>query len=353
MGRACAVNISALLLMRVCGSLLALGLMSSGATPDDYPVAAPRPVVTLPLGLPPFPVRNNDPALVAYGAFLFGSQLLSSDRTIACVSCHVPALGFSGASPTVIGVRAQQGRRHAPPIFNLYLGKRFMLDGRAESLADQVSMPIESPTEMDADWPAVLARLEPLPETRSFLQTRSQQSLDKTLVVQSLAAYVRTLVSGGSPFDRFYYGGDEQAISAEAKEGLLLFVRKGRCSGCHLITGYAAPLTDGSFHAIGIGVDNGAYRDAGRAAVTGKDSDRGAFKTPTLRNVAERRYFMHDGSMSSLREVIAYYNKGGNRDAPNVDGRIRPLFLTEPEIDAMIAFLETLSAPVASYRAAP
>jgi cytochrome c peroxidase len=120
-----------------------------------------------------------------------------------------------------------------------------------------------------------------------------------------------------------------------------------------LITGYAAPLTDAAFHSIGIGFENGTYRDVGRSGVTSKDSDRGVFKTPTLRNVAERHHFMHDGSMNSLREVIDYYNKGGNRDAPNLDGRIRPLFLTAPEIEAIVAFLETLSAPVESYRAAP
>jgi len=306
----------------------------------------------LPLGLPSFPQSDDDPARVDYGAFLFQSKLLSADRTLACASCHLPALGFSGASPTVVGVGGQVGRRHAPPIFNLYFGKRFMLDGRAGSLASQIPMPIESPTEMNADWPTLLPRLANLPETRTAVQATGTASLDQTYVVQSLAAYVRALVSGGSPFDRFYYGGDAQAISVEAKEGLLLFVRKGRCSGCHLITGYSAPLTDGSFHTTGVGFENGAYRDDGRSAVTGKDSDRGAFKTPTLRNVALRPHFMHDGSLHSLRAVIDYYNKGGNRDAPNLDGRIQPLFLTEPEVAAIVAFLETLSAPVQIYRPA-
>jgi len=136
-------------------------------------------------------------------------------------------------------------------------------------------------------------------------------AVSRTLVEKALAAYVRSLVSGGSPFDRFYYGGDENAISAEAKEGLLLFVRKGRCSGCHLITGYSAPLTDQSFHSTGVGFENGVYRDEGRGGVTGIASDLGLFKTPTLRNVALRRYFMHDGSMRSLREVLDYYNRGG------------------------------------------
>ena len=351
MHRAKVVSVFRFLISRVCIGGLALCFLSFSAASDTVPIA---PSVTeLPLGLPSFPRAEDDPALVAYGAFLFRSNLLSSDRTLSCAGCHVPELGFSGAQPTAIGVGGQQGTRHVPPLFNLTLGKRFMLDGRAPSLADQIHLPIESPTEMNADWPTVLARLADRTETRAALQATAATSLDKALVVKSLAAYVRSLVSGGSPFDRYYYGGDEQAISARAKEGLLLFIRKGRCSGCHLMTGTAAPLTDGSFHAIGVGFENGNYRDPGRGAVTGKASDRGAFKTPTLRNVAMRRFFMHDGSMASLRDVIAYYNKGGNRSAPNLDGRIRPLYLTDPEIDAIIAFLRTLSAPVRSFRPPP
>jgi cytochrome c peroxidase len=345
----CAKTVSVLriLISRVCVSGLALYLLSSTVASD---MAVPDvPTVTeLPLGLPSIPKAGDDPALVDYGAFLFQANLLSSDQSLACASCHVPELGFSGARPTAVGVGGQQGRRHVPPLINLTLGKRFMLDGRAPSLAEQIHLPIESPTEMNADWPTVLARLADLPETRAALP--AGRTLDKTMVVTSLAAYVGTLVSGDSPFDRFYYGGDQQAISEEAKEGLLLFVRKGRCSGCHLVTGYAAPLTDGSFHATGVGFESGEYRDLGRGAVTGKASDRGAFKTPTLRNVVLRRYFMHDGSITSLRGVIDYYNKGGNRDAPNLDGRIRPLFLSAPEVEAIIAFLETLTAPVQSYR---
>jgi cytochrome c peroxidase len=342
-----AVSVYRILISRVCVSFLALGLLSSTVASDtSVPVV---PTVTIrPLGLPSFPKIDDDPTLVAYGAFLFQSKLLSSDQTLACTSCHVPEFGFSGARPTAVGVGGQQGSRHVPPLINLTLGRRFMLDGRAASLVDQIPLPIESTTEMNADWPSVLARLADRAETSGVL--RAGRTLDKTMVVKSLAAYVGTLVSGDSPFDRFYYGGEQQAISGEAKEGLLLFVRKGRCSGCHLITGYAAPLTDGSFHAIGVGFENGAYRDLGRGAVTGKVSDRGAFKTPTLRNVALRPYLMHDGSMTSLREVIDYYNKGGNRSAPNLDGRIRPLFLSESEVEAIIAFLETLTAPVQSYQ---
>ena len=109
-------------------------------------------------------------------------------------------------------------------------------------------------------------------------------------------------------------------------------------------------LTDHNFHSTGIGFADGKYTDDGRFEVTKNEADRGAFKTPTLRNVALRPYFMHDGSLKSLREVIEYYNRGGNRGAPNLDGRIQPLYLTETEIKEMLAFLGTLNSEVVSYR---
>jgi cytochrome c peroxidase len=331
----------------VCAALV-FGLLDLGpARGDDTPFA--QPVNKLPLGLPARSAMDDDPARIAYGAFLFQSKELSLDRSLACASCHVPALGFSGASPIAIGVRVTVGRRHAPALFNLYLSRQFMLDGRAASLVDQIHLPIESITEMSADWQVLLSRLAGAPETRAVLSATTDRSLNEALVVKSLAAYLETLVSGGSPFDRFYYGGEQQAISQQAKDGLTLFVRKGRCSGCHLITGYSAPLTDGSFHSVGVGFEGGSYRDLGRFAVTRLEIDRGAFKTPSLRNVAQRRYFMHDGSMTSLLEVIEYYNKGGHSGAPNQDGRVRPLFLNDAEMEALVAFLKTLSAPIQSY----
>jgi cytochrome c peroxidase len=205
---------------------------------------------------------------------------------------------------------------------------------------------MESAAEMNISWPVALARLEADPQISTAAANAGAAPLSRDAVLKSLAAYVRSLVSGGSPFDRYYYLGDESAISTLAKEGLELFVRKGRCSGCHLITGYSAPLTDGSFHSVGIGFENGAYRDAGRISVTGLESDRGVFKTPTLRDVALRRYYMHDGSMKSLKEVVDYYNRGGNTNAPNLDGRVRPLYLSPQEEFAIIEFLKALSVPL-------
>lgn len=207
-----------------------------------------------------------------------------------------------------------------------------------------------SSVEMDIDWTQSLRRLEIDPQAHAHFADLPNQSFDRALVISALAAYVRSLVSGTSAFDRYYFGGDEEGFSEEAKEGLNLFVRKGRCATCHLLDGHSALLTDNSFHSVGIGFANGGYKDLGRFEVTGQDAHRGLFKTPSLRNVALRQYFMHDGSMRSLREVLDYYNRGGNRGAFNLDPRIKPLAFTGAEIEKLLAFLQSLSAPIVSYR---
>jgi cytochrome c peroxidase len=225
-----------------------------------------------------------------------------------------------------------------------------MWDGRARGLARQIAIPLEGRREMNIDWTTALDRLQSEPATQEYLHARDLQRVDKGQVVGAIAAYLRTLVSGGSPFDRYYFAGDENAVSQEAKDGFKLFVYKGQCATCHLITGQAAPFTDSSFHVTGVGFANGKYADVGRFAVTGKPEDEGAFKTPSLRNVAERKFYMHDGSMDSLLDVIKFYNSGGPPRAPNKDARLRPLFLSDAEMKAMVSFLQTLTAPIEIYR---
>jgi cytochrome c peroxidase len=313
--------------------------------------ASASTAASIPLGVPALTDhRTPDPPLVEYGEFLFGSALLSADSSVSCGSCHVARQGYADSHKLAVGINGAVGRRRAPSIFNLADAKALMLDGRAAGLADQVHMPLEAPDEMAIDWPVSLGRLENLPESRRMLAVRPGQAVDRDLVIAALAAYVGTLVAGDSPFDRYLFGSDQSAIGEDAKEGFRLFVRKGRCSGCHQVTGTAASLTDNNFHSTGIGFADGRYVDDGRFEVTHDLADKGAFQTPTLRNAALRPYFMHDGSLTSLRQVLDYYNRGGNRGAPNLDGRIQPLFLTEGEIKDMLAFLDTLNSRIVSYR---
>jgi cytochrome c peroxidase len=339
--------------MKIIIFLIFLGFhLAASRTSAGEIVAGNTPVTgILPLGLPAYDRVPNDARRKAeYGEYLFNSDLLSDSRSMSCSSCHMPRLGFADCHKLAQGIDGEMGRRRTPPLFNIYNSKVLMLDGRAAGIEDQIHLPLESPVEMRIDWDSSLGWLQDRPETLRLLAAMSGTKLDRDVVISSLAAYVGTLVAGNSAFDRYYFGHDESAISETAKEGFRLFVRKGRCSSCHQVTGESALLTDDNFHSTGIGFSNGAYRDDGRFEVTGKETDRGRFRTPSLRNVTLRPYFMHDGSLKSLREVIGYYNRGGNRGASNLDGRIQPLYLSEPEIQAMLAFLETLTSEVVSYR---
>jgi cytochrome c peroxidase len=323
-------------------------VQKAAASDRQYPPVA---VATLPTGLPTLASASpNDQAILEYGQFLFQTPLLSRDQTVACVTCHDFSHATSGSRPVAVGVGGALGRRHPPVVFNLYAAKSLMWDGRASGLAEQIPLPLESPSEMDVDWPTALARLSDHADSRRLLGSAPQRTIDRQFVLSALTFYIGSLVTAASAFDRYYYQGEEDALSQDAKEGLNIFVRKGRCSSCHLITGHSALLTDNNFHSIGIGFANGEYKDAGRFNVTGQEADRGLFKTPSLRNVALRRYFMHDGGMSSLREVVEYYNRGGNQDAPNRDGRIRPLGMTVRETEQLVIFLQALNSPIVSYR---
>jgi cytochrome c peroxidase len=198
-------------------------------------------------------------------------------------------------------------------------------------------------------------------------------------VQQAIASFERTIVSGDAPFDRWWFGGDQKAISEQAKRGFDVFMTKGRCVSCHVIEGDHALFTDNRFHNIGVGVNriqkeisqlapaflkakatgadvdktvlaNPKASELGRFAVTESLDELGAFKTSTLRNVSATAPFMHDGSLKTLRDVVEHYNNGGvtrKTDPVNdfLSGGIRPLNLTEEEIADLVAFLETLTSP--------
>ena len=200
-----------------------------------------------------------------------------------------------------------------------------------------------------------------------------------TEVTQAIAAFERTIVSGNSPFDRWYFGGETEAMTVQQKRGFDLFVNSGRCVSCHVVEQTQALFTDNRFHNIGVGINDvqaevprlaGEFLHAkatlaqvdvavlgdkktseiGRFAVTSDFDDLGSFKTPTLRNVAVTAPYMHDGSIANLRDVVVHYNNGGvtNVGDPVNDflaGGIRPLNLTDPEIDDLVAFMEALTSP--------
>jgi cytochrome c peroxidase len=291
-------------------------------------------VLVIPLGLDLYvPVPETNPVTeekIALGRRLFGDTRLSRDGTVACTSCHDPARAFTKPEAVSPGVFARRGRRNSPTIVNRAWGRAFFWDGRAATLEQQVLMPIEDPNEMDL----------PLAEASRRVGMPADE------LSRALASYVRSVMSGNSPFDR-YVSGERDVLSPEEQNGLRLFRGRGNCTVCHV----GPNFTDERLHNTGVAwapaaassTSPGAFLDEGGAAVSGRPSDMGAFKTPTLREVARTSPYMHDGSLATLEEVVAFYNRGG-RPNPNLDPEMQPLDFSRDEQQALVAFLKTLTA---------
>ena len=273
------------------------------------------------------------PAKVALGRTLFFDPLLSGDRTISCASCHRPALAFSDTMARSHGIHGQETRRNVPSILNRGFGSSFFWDGRAESLEEAVLEPVENPREMALLLSDLVERLQQSAEYRVLFAEAFGDAATAPRIAQSLASYLRVLRSGDSPADH-YFAGDTNALSREAKHGLELFTGKANCSTCH-----SGPLfSDERFHITGV-----SEADRGRGVVTGRAADRGAFKVPSLRNVALTPPYMHDGSLATLESVVDFYDRGGGA-AGRFDVELRPLRLTPDEKRALVAFLRSLTA---------
>jgi cytochrome c peroxidase len=261
---------------------------------------------------------------VALGRKLFFDKRLSADNTVSCASCHDPKRAFTDGRAVAIGIGGAKGTRNSPALINRGYGSVFFWDGRAPSLERQVLEPILNPKELGL--------------STAVLEQRT--GLKSDVVVAALASYVRTIRSGDSRFDR-YSAGRSGALKVLEKKGLELFRGRGRCSICHI----GPSLTDERFHNTGIAWTNGQMVDDGRHAVSSNERDLGAFKTPTLREIARTAPYMHDGSIPTLEDVLDFYSNGG-RNNPHLDAEIRPLNLSNEEKHAIIAFLHTLNGSV-------
>jgi cytochrome c peroxidase len=220
-------------------------------------------------------------------------------------------------------------------------------DGRAESLEAQVSGPMLNSVEMGHTLEGVLQGCSNDPELPKMFERAfgpGPPTMDK--IMKAIASFERTLVSGNSAFDRFFYGGEEHALTVQAQRGLEVFrnPRKGNCVVCHTIEDKYALFTDHKFHNLGVGLDpEGNIKDAGRYTQTRRPGDQGAFRTPSLRNVAQTAPYMHDGSLKTLKEVVDFYVGGGSSNE-FLDPEIKPLtHLTRQEREDLVAFLESLT----------
>ncbi len=327
---------------------------------------------SLPLGLPALPVPPDNPQTpqkIALGKALFRDTRFSADEKIGCISCHNPKRAFTDGLAVAKGLRDQKGTRNTPTLINVgYLESQFW-DGRRANLEDQAKGPFVNPFEHGlADHGIVLRKIrEDKAYVSAFRESFGVEPRAITLnhVVMALATFERTLLAGDSAFDRYYYGGDKQALSPAAVRGLALFRGKARCETCHTIGAKDALFSDNQFHSLGIGREYIAPQLAqltkrvvatapdemdklilsqpdvaalGRFVVTKKPADIGKFRTPSLRNVALTPPYMHDGSIATLEEVVDHelYYRG---IAAN-----RPLILAPQEKADLVTFLKSLTS---------
>ena len=317
----------------------------AGIIPVGKPVK-----IKAPLGLPPIPIPLDNPPTeetIALGRRLYYDPGLSADGTVSCATCHAPDLSFRDGKALSNGVAGQLGSRRAPTVVNAAYNTLQFWDGRASSLEKQAEGPLTNPVEMGNTLEGVVNYVRSDPKYRAlFARAWGRKEITIDLVTRSIASFERTVVIGNSPFDRFYYRGDKKALSPAGQRGLKLFLnqKKGNCSVCHVIGRRYALFTDNKFHNIGVGADTwGTFEDVGRYVQTKSASDMGAFKTPTLRNIAKTAPYMHDGSLATLKDVVDHYVGGGTSN-PHLDKEIHALaFLTFNERADLKAFLESLT----------
>ncbi len=350
--------------MRIMAKLVLALFFSSGALADNN------------LGLPALAIPSDNPQTaekVALGRLLFNDKRLSADDSISCASCHQEDKAFTDGLPVARGVGGQTGTRNTPTVINSAFYQSQFLDGRENSLEAQSLGPLVNPIEhgLKNHQGVVDVVRQDANYAQQFKQVFNVEAKAVRIehVAKAIASYERSLIAGNSPFDRYYFGKDQSAISASAARGSRVFRRKGNCMTCHEISWNNALFTDNRFYNVGVGFkrldpvlgalvsavrqgkdpDKVAMTDAqrselGRFKVTKELADLGRFKTPSLRNIALTAPYMHDGSIKTLEEVIEHYDQGGNK-SPYVDAKIFPLHLTEQEKADLVAFMKSLTSP--------
>jgi cytochrome c peroxidase len=301
-------------------------------------------------------------AKIELGRQLYFDPRLSADTGISCASCHHPDEGYTRHTRFGVGINKLEGNRNSPISYNRILSDLQFWDGRAASLEEQALGPIANPIEMGSTHDACVECLKGIPGYKLQFE-KVFGALTAEAVGQALATFERVIVTGPTPFDyneqlrpyanvdleslqdddpeayaeyeKYLALAEKHPMSDSAKRGReLFFGQKAGCTACHV----GPNLTDEKYHNLGIGADTESP-DLGRFVVTEDDKDRGAFKTPTIRNVALSAPYMHDGSLKTLEEVVAWYDKGGHPN-PHLSDKIKKLDLTEQEKKDLVEFMK-------------
>jgi len=349
------VLLSAMLILSNCGK-------KEAAKPPPAPTptaAAPAPVekkagptvvtaegasfVKIPLGLDPnlnIPADNPmTPEKVELGRLLYFDKRLSKDVTISCATCHDPKRGWTDNQPVSDGIHGGKGTRSAPTVVNSTYNLVQFWDGRAKSLEDQALGPITNPVEMGmASHDEMISTLSGIQSYRPLFQKAfGDPNITKERVAMAIGSFERTVLGGNSKYDR-YNAGDKTAMNESEVRGQELFFGKANCTKCHVGTNFS----DSDFHNLGVGT-KAVKPDFGRFDVTKDEKDKGAFKTPTVRDATHTAPYMHDGSEQTLEAVVDFYDKGGEPNK-NLDFRIVKLNLTPQEKADLVAFMKALDS---------
>lgn len=311
-------------------------------------------------------IPANNPmtrAKIELGRQLYFDERLSSDNTISCASCHDPFQGYGAETAFGIGVRGQQGGRNSPISYNRILSKSQFWDGRAGSLEEQAVGPVANPIEMGNTHATCVETLKKIPGYKKQFDVIFSDGVTIDNVGMAIATFERAIVTGPAPSDAYdavikfeklfaddlEYLDEEPELNAKytklkkavaqspmsdsAQRGMVLFAGKANCTACHA----GANFTDEQYHNLGVGMATDKP-DLGRYEVTKDDKDRGAFKTPTLRNVAMSPPYMHDGSQQTLEEVVDWYDKGGHKN-PGLSDKMKVLKLNDQEKADLVAYM--------------
>ena len=337
----------AALVVLTAGGLLLVERLSSQPVLADAAPAKPDPKLfpadgpVIPQGLVPvfFPADNPyTPEKAELGWLLYFDKRLSGDGTVACASCHHPKFAYTDGPTLPAGIKTQEVPRHSPTVINRAYSVEQFWDGRAATLEDQAKGPIANPLEMGHTHEACVACLRAIPGYRQrFKQVFGTEEFTIDQIAKAIATFERLVLSGNSAYDRFK-AGDKTALSESQQNGMkVFFSNKARCDSCH----EGINFTAGKFANVGVGMDK-PMPDLGRFNVTKKPEDRGAFKTPTLRDIARTGPYMHDGSLKTLEEVVDHYDKGGIPN-PQLHQDVRKLDLTAQEKKDLVEFLKALN----------
>lgn len=290
---------------------------------------------------PNYPADNaSTPARVALGKKLFFDPRLSGDGNMSCATCHNPLFGWSDSLPTAKGVKSKVLGRATPTIINTAYNSIQMWDGRKKSLEDQAMGPMEATVEMNMDTAKLFKWLNASEGySKLFSEAYPGKEIGADSVSKAIASYERTIVSNSSPFDKWVKG-NKNAMSKQQVRGFKLFTGKAQCDTCH-----SAPnFTDDGFHNLGLASWGQKNPDMGRYAQVPLKLMKGAFKTPTLRDVALTAPYFHDGSAATLTDVVEHYSKGGIVKT-NLSPNMQELKLSEQEKADIVAFMQALTSP--------